>query len=236
MFTIIYLLLIAVLVLFSWAGNVYGLLLPDGTLLPNLLSQEGIRWFVRHSIDNISTAPLAELLLVLIIVGALRSSGLWSSLLHRDLRNIHRTRHALYAALILFALCAIVLLIGIVPGGNLLSVTGHISGGPFASGWLFLLTLVLVMPCLLYGYMSGQWHTRKDLFAGITSEISTCASYFVTLITASQLVAIAHHLHLSELLQAPSIIQDIIEAVVYILPLIALYLNKHFTHDTSSAE
>lgn len=236
MFTITYLLLIAIIVLFSWAGNIYGLSLPDGTLLPNLLSQEGIRWFVRHSIENISAAPLAEILLILILTGALRSSELWSSLLHRELRSIQRIRHALLAALVLFVLCTSVVLTGIVPGGNLLSVTRHIAGGPFATGWLFLLALVVIIPCILYGYMSGQWHTREELFKGITSELSTCASYFVTLIVASQLMGIAQYTHLFELIKAPSIVRDIIEASIYILPLIALYINKHFTHDTSATE
>ena len=236
MFTITYLLLIVFLVLFSWAGNIYGVTLSDGTLLPNLLSQEGIRWLVRHSIDNISAAPLAEVLLALILIGALRSSGLWSSLVHRESRSIQRTRHALHMALILFAACILAVLIGITPGGNLLSVTGHIAGGPFASGWLFLLTLTGIAPCILFGYMSDQWHTREELFIGITSEITSCTCYLVTLIVASQLIAMVRYIHLFELLKASSITQDIIETLVYIPPLIALYIKKHFTHDTSSAE
>lgn len=236
MFTITYLLLIVFLVLFSWAGNIYGVTLSDGTLLPNLLSQEGIRWLVRHSIDNISAAPLTEILLALILIGAVRSSGLWSSSIHRESRNKQRTRHALRMAFILLTICILSVLIGITLGGNLLSVTGHIAGGPFASGWFFLLTLIVIAPCILFGYMSGHWHTREDFFIGTTSEIASCASYFVTLIAASQLIAIAQYIHLFELLKVSSIAQEIIEALIYAIPLIALYIKKHFTHDTSSIE
>ena len=232
----LYLLLIAIVVLFSWLGSAYALPLPDGGILPNLLSGEGMRWLVRHSVDNIAAAPLVEVLLVLISAGALHSSGLFDAMIHRERHTVRRDRHALRIALVVLVICACVVLVSIAPGGNLLGVTGHIAGGPFATGWLFLLALVVIIPCILYGYMSGQWHTREELFTGITSELSTCASYFVTLIVASQLMGIAQYTHLFELIKAPSIVRDIIEASIYILPLIALYINKHFTHDTSATE
>ena len=60
MFTICYTLLIIVAILFSWVGNIYGLLLPDGEVLPNLLSEESVRWFVRNSMDHISLNRLAN--------------------------------------------------------------------------------------------------------------------------------------------------------------------------------
>ena len=236
MFTIIYLLSIGLLTIFSWLGNAYGLLLTDGSIIPNMLSQEGIRWLVRHSIDNIASTPLAEVSLALITIGALRNSGLWNSLTHREARSIYRSRHALRIALILFFTCVTLIIISICPGGNLLSVTGHITGGPFASGWLFLITLAISIPSIAFGRMSGKWKSREELFAGLSSEITSCADYFIVLVIASQLTAVARYIRLFELIRIPSTAQSTISALIYIIPLIVLFVNKNITHDTPTTK
>ena len=231
----IYLLLIVALVLFSWVGSVYGLMLPDGTLLPNLLSEEGTRWFVRHSMDNVSAAPFAEVLLVLLAVGSLRGSGLWHALWHRG-SLVQRQRHALLVAMVVMTVCACIVLLGIVPGGNLLSVTGHIAGGPFASGWPFLLTLVIVLPCIVYGKMCGQWHTSKELYVGLASSVVSYAGYFITLVVASQLVAAIQYVRLFQLLGLSSAMQAFCFGLIYTIPLIILFVTNKTPHDTSSTE
>lgn len=236
MFTIIYLLSIAVLTIFSWLGNAYGLLLPDGSIIPNILSQEGIRWMIRHSIDNITCAPLAEALLALIAIGALRSSGLWSSLTHREARALYHSRHALHIALFLFFALITLVIISICPGGNLLSVTGHIARGPFASGWIFLTALAISIPSIVFGLMSRKWKSRGELFAGVSSEITSCADYFVVLVVASQLTAAARYIHLFEVLRIPLPAQSIICALIYFVPLIVLFTNTNITHDTSTTK
>lgn len=231
----IYLVLIVILVLFSWVGSVYGLLLPDGTLLPNLLSEEGVRWFVRHSMDNVSAAPFVEVLLVLLAVGSLRSSGLWHALWHRT-GLVQRQRHALLVALGVMVVCIGIVLAGIVPGGNLLSVTGHIAGGPFAAGWPFLLTLVIVFPCIVYGKMCGQWHTSKELYAGLASSVVSHAGYFITLVVVSQLVAAMRYVRLFQLLGLSSVMQTFCIGLIYAIPLIFLFVTNKTPHDTSSIE
>ena len=80
-YTSLYLLLLLLLVLFSWVGSAYGLMLPDGALLPNLLGPDSVRYFVRHGIEHISAAPVVEVLLLVLMVGAVGQSGLWSHLL-----------------------------------------------------------------------------------------------------------------------------------------------------------
>lgn len=232
----LYLLLIAVIVLFSWVGSIYALTLPDGSMIPNLLSEESVRWFVRHSIDNVSAAPLVEALLALIAIGALRSSGLLTALIHYTSLDVRRHRHALYTALAVLAVCLCLVLMGIAPGGNLLSVTGHIAGGPFASGWLFLLTLVASVPSIVYGCMSGQWRNAKELFAGLSSEIASCASYFVTIVVASQLVAVMQYVRLFELLGISYAMQSIIVALVYAIPFIFLIVTNTSVNESSSIE
>lgn len=236
MFTIGYLLLIVGLVLFSWVGNIYGLGLPDGTVIPNLLSEEAVRWFVRHSIDNISAAPVVEVLLIMIMVGALRSSRLLAAFGRRGTLVGHRHHHALYMALGILIVCVGVVLAGIVPGGGLLSVTGHIEGGPFASGWLFLLMGVVCIPCIVYGCMSGQWSTKEELFAGLVSGITACANYFLTLMVASLLVATIRYIHLFELIGLSGYMSSLLILLVYVVPLIVIFVTNYSIHEPSSIE
>ncbi len=232
----LYLLLIAVIVLFSWVGSIYALTLPDGSMLPNLLSEESVRWFVRHSIDNVLAAPFVEVLLVLIVIGALRSSGLFAALVHCTSLDVRRHRHALYTALAVLAVCLCLVLLGVLPGGNLLSVTGHIAGGPFASGWLFLLTIVASVPSIVYGRVSGQWRNAKEVFAGLSSEIASCASYFVTLMVASQLMATIRYVRLFELLGLSHTMQSIAVVLVYAVPLIVLLVTNNSIYESSTNE
>lgn len=234
--TNLYLLLLVVVVLFSWVGSIYALLLPDGSVLPNLLSEEGVRWFVRHSIDNMSSAPFVEVLLVMIAVGALRKSGLLSALLHRNSLSERHHRHALYIALVVWLGCLCLVLWGILPGGNLLSVTGHIAGGPFASGWLYLLTLVMCVPCIVYGLICGQWRNSREVFAGLSSEIASRASCFVTYVVASQLVAAMQYIRLSELLGMSYVMQRMVVVLIYVVPLAVLFVTDKSIYESSSVE
>lgn len=215
----LYLLLLAVLVLFSWVGSIYGLTLPDGTMLPNLLSEESVRWFVRHSIGNIAAAPFVEILLVLIMIGALQSSGLLSATL-RCMPNTGRHRYALRTAVAIFVVGVVLLVVNIAPGGNLLSVTGHVAKGPFAQGWLFLLTIIIGIPCIVYGCMSGQWRNERDVLVGLSSEIVRCADCLVTCIVASQLVATMRYIRLFDLMGSTQVLATLTEVLVYALPFV----------------
>ena len=236
MFTICYTLLIIVAILFSWVGNIYGLLLPDGEVLPNLLSEESVRWFVRNSMDHISAAPWPEILLTLISIGALRSSGILSALRSREIQP-RRYRHALRVSLVVLALCVCIVLIGILPGGNLLSVMGHLPGSPFASGWPLLLSMTVCGPCMVYGYMAGLWRSKEALLAGLSSELSSCASCLFTCVVASLLMAALRYIRLFELLGLSPIYTGIVGTLVYALPLIvSIIKNRTAIHETSTTE
>ena len=115
----------------------------------------------------------------------------------------------------------------------LLSVTGHIAGGPFSSGWLFLLAVVICLPCIIYGRMSGQWHTEKEILVGLSAEIVRCADCFVTCIVASQLVATMRYVCLFDLLGWSDTLITLAETIVYALPFIWRWLMSSGAHRIS---
>lgn len=206
LFATLYLVLLVLLVLFSWIASAYGLVLPSGEAVSSLLGADSMRWFVRHSVENIAAAPIVQVVLVLIMVGAVRSCGVARGVgnLVRESRRLPLSRRQQYAAriaLIVLGVCLLLVVWGIVaPSGNLLSVTGRIAGGPLSGGWPFILLLQVCVPCLVYGRISGLWHTERDVLDAFTAEIARCSGYFVTLIVGSQLMAALHYVHLFDLL------------------------------------
>ena len=232
MFPVIYTLLLFILVMFSWIASVYGFALPDGELMPSLLSSDSSRWFVRHSIEHIASAPLVYVLLVLIMMSAVRSCGVVFYVKHlfRERRRPSLTRRQQYASRIawgVFLVCMAMVLWGIVsPKGNLLSVTGHIAGGPLSSGWLFMLFVIVCVPCLVYGCMAGLWHTPQSVLKAFTAEIARCSDYFVTYIIASQLVAALHYTHFFQLLGWGSSAVSLFALLVYGIPLVSSLCRK----------
>ena len=225
MFTTIYICFLLVLVFVSWIASIYGLMLPNGAVMPSLLSADSMRWFVRHSMEIIEAAPLAQVLLILLMVGTIRSCGLIRYVAHlmrehKALPLVHRQKHATRIALLVFGVFVALVLSGILtPDGNLLSVTGHIAGGPFSRGWLFLLCLVVGVPCLVYGRLSDLWHTEYELLGFLTSEIARCSGYFVTLVVAALFMAALHYVGLFELLGWSDSVVAIFSMVLYGLPL-----------------
>lgn len=226
MFAIIYLLLIVALVAFSWVGSVYGLMLPDGAVLPSLLSADSVRWFVRHSIDNIAAAPLVEVLLVMVMVGAVGQSGVWKMLQgvlsRRSFPSLTRQqKYALHISVAVLVVCVGAVAVGILgSNGNLLSVTGRIAGGPLSRGWLPLLCVCVCIPCISYGRISGLWRTERDVLSGLTATIARCSGYFVTFIVASQLMAAVRYVRLLEFVGEYGVVLTACAAIVYGVPLL----------------
>ena len=232
MFTTIYICLLLVLVFVSWIASIYGVVLSNGEVMPSLLSADSLRWFVRHSMEIIAAAPLAHVLLILLMVGTVRSCGLLRYVVHlmrehKALPLVHRQKHALRIALLVFGVFVALVLSGILtPDGNLLSVTGHIVGGPLSRGWLFLLCLVVCVPCLIYSRLSDLWHTEYELLGFLTSEIARCSGYFVTLVVAALFMAALHYIGLFELLGWSDSAISIFSLMLYGLPLAVAVCKK----------
>lgn len=233
MISMLYLLLFVALVVFSWVANIYGLTLPSGSLVPSLFSEESVRWFVRHGVDNVSAAPLGQVLLVLLAMGALRSSGLMTSLRKGAILD-QRQRHARRVSLIVCSICILFVVLGILPGGNLLGVTGHITGGPFAAGWLFISSLIVVLSSIVYGVMCEHWHFGADLFTDIAVGMGVYSNYFFVLVVASQLVAAVGYVQLFDLLRMSPVAQNILVSLVYVLPLVLLIIKNEFLYESSA--
>lgn len=230
-FTVIYLLLLLSVALGSWVCSVYVLSSSNGVAMVNMLDAAGVRWMVRHSMEYIAGAPFVEVLLVLLMVGAVKRCGLgdclslWSG--GRRMSALSkRQSYALYGALaVAVSLVAVVLLGVLPPGRNLLSVTGRFSGSPLAGGWLLLLCLLVCVPCLCYGWLSDTWRTERDMLDALSSEIARCSGYFVTLVVAALLVEAVQYTQLLALIGWDDNL-SVVMVLLYGLPFLASLMDK----------
>lgn len=110
----LYFLLGVFLVIFSWLGSLYGLMTihPEtGEIhrVQNLLSPEGIRWFLRHVISNFTGfAPLGMVLVAMIGVGVAKHSGLLDVCLRGVLKNRKAQREVMLSLIFLGVLSNVI--------------------------------------------------------------------------------------------------------------------------------
>ena len=211
-FTTWYILLLLIAVLASWLVGLYGV-----DSVNNLLSSEGVRWWMRSVLPAFTASPVGEILLVLFTLGTIKSVS------HPS--NKSTNKKAWVVALLAFAVLASIVLWGIL-SGNLLSVTGHWAHSPLQAGWLPVLALLVGIPCLCFGLANGTLTGSTQVLEAVSCEVTRCAPAFVTLFIASQLTAVLDYSRLPAANGIESSTYRAIVFAIYWLPFIVAYLRK----------
>lgn len=183
------LVLIALTVLSSW------LLSAAGFNVSNFLSPEGVRWLFRQRIDASMMIRIEVLLLLMVVVGAIRYSGLWNGLkrafaglrdssIDMDESAKHpvtlRQRRALWlSGFIAFAAFGLLALFLCFPSSPLRSATGRVWPSPFLHGLLQTSALIMLGTCAVYGATSRHLRTPAQFAALFYHGIQRYALYLV---------------------------------------------------------
>ncbi|MCH5177620.1 MAG: AbgT family transporter, partial [Prevotellaceae bacterium] len=139
------LILIALLTILSWIGNVYGM---D---VQNLLSADGIRWAVGNILPNFNAAPIVATLISMMTLSIVIESDLLpviaSCFTHRrrSRRTLKQRRAFQYAAIVFVAGILLILALTLPVGSVLLSAFGTFEGSPLQDGLYPLLLLLLFL-------------------------------------------------------------------------------------------
>lgn len=178
--TIFFLLTVAV-ALFSWIGSIYGL-----GKVQSLLSPEGIRWELRHAIENFVRTPALGIVMMLFLgFGITLHSSIWGTI-RRAFRKGKQISHKEKRALVL-AGCVLVVYILIIlcttfaPCTILRSVTGSLTNSPFQKGIYYLISFGVGISGIVFGYVSGRFRDDKDIIKGMSCLFARFADYFVVL-------------------------------------------------------
>jgi len=208
---IIYITIAFVIAIVSWMGNIYGL---D---VRNLLSADGIKWFVEHFIGNIYASPLSAILILLMSLGVCVESRIFVCMKgHVSPKRRYALRFTL---VILLVYCLVILLLTFGTPSILLSVFGTYSNSPLSKGILGLILLGLLILGNSYGFLSGRFLEIDDFISAHCALVKKCAPYFITVVAASQLTAFIDYVFCG----MPNVWMQTISFFLYYSPL-ALYL------------
>lgn len=197
----LFLILTGITVILSWLLHVYGITVRNWETgeelsVQNLLSQEGIRWMVRHSIVNFITFPfLGEVVIASFGIGLICHSGLLSTFRrYFSFNKVCCLSRKEARSLITSIGIGTFYLLGILwitffSDGILLSAMGTLQHSPLLSGIVFLLSLGAGIMGAAYGFSIEQYHTGNNLIEGMTFFLRLLGIYLVMTFFASLLHA-----------------------------------------------
>lgn len=191
-------LMTVVLALFSWIGSIYGI-----AEVQSLLSAEGVRWMLNHSVTNYIQAPALGIVLVLMMgLGIVSRSGLLDTLkraIRKDKKLSRKERRALGLSVITFFSCVFVVLVAMaLPWNLLMSATGSWMRSPLSKGFIYILSVGMGMVGMVYGYASDAFRRVGDVVEAMSCLISRYAAYFVVLFFTVQFFSSLDYTRLPE--------------------------------------
>lgn len=196
----------------------------EGPILQSLLSQQGIRWFVRNAANCMDNAPVGNAVMLMIALGAGQESGLFRAVTHYMTLS-PKERTSLIISSITFLIIAMMIVLGLFMGGNLLlGVSGSVKGGPLVSGLFFILMIVVLLPSLIYGISTDTFHNADECIGALSSFIKKTASFFLTLLVASQLIETTKFTHVDVLLGIKPGLMSVLELLLYWVPLPLIFI------------
>ena len=222
------LILIALLTILSWIGNVYGM---D---VQNLLSADGIRWAVGNILPNFNAAPIVATLISMMTLSIVIESDLLpviaSCFTHRrrSRRTLKQRRAFQYAAIVFVAGILLILALTLPVGSVLLSAFGTFEGSPLQDGLYPLLLLLLFLSATTYGFAAGCFFSLSDIVQATAWLPARLSSYWLTMLISSQFLATLRYVFRLE----DSSFLLCCSSFLYVIPLLFhLYeVRKSLTH------
>ena len=224
---VLYFIVFVLVVLASWIGSVLEMRVVSGysqLTLRSVLGAQGIRWIVDNAAWTLSQSPVGNAVMLFMLVGIGRESGLFASL--SRLRNLSpRERTAMVIAAVSILIVLLLIIVGIVSDSRLaISVTGTFAGSPLAKGAVFLLMLAVSVPSIVYGLATGRLKSATDCVRAFASAVGEWAQFIVTMLIASQIIQTLEYTHLDALMHIGTKGMDVISFLLYWLPLPVIML------------
>lgn len=181
----VFFLLACLVVFLSWISEVYGMNIvrsETGEVIRvrSLLSPEGLRWLLRHVVENyVEFRALGPVLLVVAGVSVCLHSGLADACMrkwgwfycHRasECRQLSRKeRRALQNSILVgIVYWIIVLFATFSPWAVLRGIDGGLVRSPFVDGFSFLFAMGAVLMGTCYGFISGRYRRDYDVVNGM---------------------------------------------------------------------
>lgn len=149
----------------------------------SLTSPEGIRWFMSHFVDHLTSVWLVWLVLISITIGVVKQSRV----LHFD-HTQYRQRTALRLMLIELCISAgIMLALTLLPHAILLNAVGTLFPGPFTHSLIPYICFSVMVMGMSYGIMSESIKGISQVYDAMNQGIRLLSPCFLFYILVMQL-------------------------------------------------
>ena len=149
----------------------------------SLTSPEGIRWFMGHFVDHLTSVWLVWLVLISITIGVVKQSRV----LHFD-HTQYRQRTALRLMLIELCISAgIMLALTLLPHAILLNAVGTLFPGPFTHSLIPYICFSVMVMSMSYGIMSESIKGISQVYDAMNQGICLLSPCFLFYILVMQL-------------------------------------------------
>lgn len=214
---VLYTLLLLVVWCCSWVAGIVSLFVGNDADFA-LVSTDGVRWFLRTSVDSIASLPWGAVVLLLASSGLLGCCGLPQLLMriHGGYATV-RARRALWAAFIALLVVVVPLLLGTFRPLNLAGcIDGSFVGSPMAAGALFLLFVAALFVSVAFGVVYGTFRSVEDVVDAACCRIRFHASSLLALVPAALLLASFRYMRIS-FMEHP-FLSDCVEYALLLFP------------------
>ena len=178
------------LVIVSWMVNATA----EHTQVRSLISSEGIRWFMGHFVEMVSTPLLAWMLLLAVAAGLFRASGLLSlprrgiPAGHSQNRNGYRRNIALAAVLTeLVVIIIVMLFLTLTPNAILRSASGELFPSSFSACLVPVVAFSVSIASCTYGGIVGTLPSIASAYRAACQGIAAASPYLLLYIAAAPL-------------------------------------------------
>lgn len=223
---VLYFVMLVLLWLSSWIMGVVSLISGSDTAVKNLISEEGVRYVLRSSVETAEAAPWGVIMQSVVILGLLRGSGIsqfFTTLLNCKRPSLLQWRSALVSLAALLVMVALLFALTVAPW-NILSGVGYdSSSSPLYMGALSITLIVSLVVCGVYGFIYGNYRSVYDALNGICETMALFIPAFLAMLLASAIVSGIRYIGLPDLHAV-----DDIALALCLLPFLYIYLLDLF--------
>ena len=169
-----------------------------GNTIRSLLSSEGFRWFFGSFVNNVTTPPLAWIIVMAMAYGAIRDSAILKIWRKGRGEWTYRQTFAFRIVLVqIFAYVLFIALVAFIPHAPLLSATGSLQHSSFLHSIIPVTAAAMTLAAGTFGMLTATMRSIVDVVKSLVRGVARAALLIVLYIFAAELYfSIAYVFHL----------------------------------------
>ena len=158
------------------------------TTIRSLLSSEGFRWFFGSFVYNVTTPPLAWIIVAAMAYGAIKDSAIMKTWRKGRGEWTYRQTFAFRIVLVqIFAFALFIALVAFIPHAPLLSATGSLQHSSFLHSIIPVTAAAMTLAAGTFGMLTATTRSLADVVKAMVRGVERAALLIVFYIFAAEL-------------------------------------------------